>query len=235
LKPYVICHMASSVDGRILPSRWRPHGIEGDLYERLHAQFAAQAWTIGRVTGQEFAKANEYPKNTTSQFPREPWFAQRKPATYAVVLDAHGKIAWGRSHIGGDPIVVVLTNAVADAHLAGLRGDNVSYFFAGETSIDLGRALEFLNREIGVQRLLLEGGGVVNGSFLRAGLIDEVSLIVWPVVDGAAGAPCVFDSTLEEANEPAPVRAMQLFHSESMADGSVWLRYRLENQARVSQ
>jgi riboflavin biosynthesis pyrimidine reductase len=231
LKPYVICHMASSIDGRILPSRWRPHGIEGDLYERLHTQFAAQAWVIGRVTGQEFAKADAYPNNSSSQFPREPYCARRDAATYAVVLDAHAKIAWGRSDIGGDPIFVVLTEAVSDTHLAGLRADNVSYFFAGDTSIDLGRALEFLNRELGVQRLLLEGGGVVNGSFLRAGLIDEVSLIVWPVVDGAAGAPCVFDSTPEDANEAAPLRAMQLLHAESMSDGSVWLRYRLENQA----
>lgn len=91
-------------------------------------------------------------------------------------------------------------------------------------------ALEFLNRELGVERLLLEGGGVVNGSFLRAGLIDEVSLIVWPVVDGGAGAPCVFHSTAEEASQAAPVQAMQLLHSEGMANGSVWLRYRLENQ-----
>ena len=77
MKPYVICHMASSIDGRILPSRWRPHGIEGDLYERLHTQFAAQAWLIGRVTGQEFAKAKAYSNETSSQFPREPWFARQ--------------------------------------------------------------------------------------------------------------------------------------------------------------
>ena len=96
--------------------------------------------------------------------------------------------------------------------------------------IDLARALDFLNRELGVERLLLEGG-VVNGSFLRTGLIDEVSVIVWPVVDGAAGAPCVFDSTPEDADQAAPLRAMQLLHAESMSDGSVWLRYRLENQA----
>jgi hypothetical protein len=58
----------------------------------------------------------------------------------------------------------------------------------------------------------------------------EDDLIVWPVVDGAAGAPRVFDSTREDAGQPAPLRAMQLLHAESMSDGSVWLRYRLENQ-----
>ena len=137
-------------------------------YEQLHAQFAAQAWLIGRVTGQEFAKAKEYPNHTPDQLPREPWFATRDASTYAVVLDAQGKIAWGRSDIGGDPIVVVLTEAVSDAHLAGLRTDNVSYFLRERRPWISRRALESLHRELGVQRLLLEGGGIVNGSFLRA-------------------------------------------------------------------
>jgi hypothetical protein len=34
---------------------------------------------------------------------------RRDAAAYGIALDAHGKIAWGRSDIGGDPIVVVLT------------------------------------------------------------------------------------------------------------------------------
>ena len=110
------------------------------------------------------------------------------------MLDAHGKIAWGRTDIGDDPIVAVLTAQVADAHVAGLRQEGVSYIFAGEQDLDLGLALEILHRELGIQRVLLEGGGVTNGAFLRAGLIDELSLVIFPAVDGAQGAPCVFDS-----------------------------------------
>jgi riboflavin biosynthesis pyrimidine reductase len=51
----------------------------------------------------------------------------------------------------------------------------VSYIFAGEQDLDLGLALEILNREQGIKRLPLEGGGVPNGAFLRAGLIDEAT------------------------------------------------------------
>jgi hypothetical protein len=80
------------------------------------------------------------------------------------VLDAHGKIGWGRSDIGGDPIVVVLSEEVSDAHLAGLRGEGVSYIFAGKSELDLALALKILNRELGVKRLLLEGGGGANGA-----------------------------------------------------------------------
>ena len=108
---------------------------------------------------------------------------------YGVVLDAQGKIGWGRSDIGGDPIVVVLTEAVPDAHLAGLRGEGVSYIFAGKSELDLALAVEILNRELGVKRLLLEGGGGANGAFLRAGLVDELNLILCPASTAPRARP----------------------------------------------
>jgi riboflavin biosynthesis pyrimidine reductase len=169
---------------------------------------AGDAWLVGRVTGQEFAKGKPYPASTKETFPREPWFARREAAVYGVVLDAHGKIGRGRLEIGGDPIVVVLSEAVSDAHLAGLRGEGVSCIFAGKSELDLALALDILNRELGVKRLLLEGGGGANGAFLRAGLVDELNLILCPAVDGAKGAPSVFDSTDAEADRRAPVTAM---------------------------
>jgi riboflavin biosynthesis pyrimidine reductase len=125
MKPQVACLMACSVDGRTLHNRWRPKGAGAALFE--------QAWLVGRVTGQEFAKGKPYPTATQETFPREPWFASRNAKAYGVVLDAQGKISWGRSDIGGDPIVVVLTEAVSDAHLAGLRSEGVSYLFAGKS------------------------------------------------------------------------------------------------------
>ena len=53
---------------------------------------------------------------------------------------------------------------------------------------------------------LSEGGGNANGSFLRAGLIDEISLAIFPAVDGTKGGPCVFDSSDEEARQPRSAR-----------------------------
>ena len=182
MKPHVICHMTASVDGRTLSSRWRPEGsMAGALFERLHDELAGDAWLIGRVTGQEFAKGKKpYPASTTETFPRQSWFARRDAKAYGVVLDADGKIVWGRSDIGGDPIVVVLSEKVSDAHLAGLRGEGVSYIFAGKSHLDLALTLEILNGELGIKRLLLEGGGGANGAFLRAGLVDELNSSVRP-------------------------------------------------------
>jgi len=228
MRPHVICHMASSLDGRILPHRWRPYGLQSDIYEDLHDQFGAQAWLVGRVTGQEFTSPRRYPATTEETFPREAWLVTRNSSAYGVVLDAHGKIAWGRSEIGGDPIVVVLTESVSDAHLAGLRADGVSYIFAGKTRLDLRRVLDILNKELGVERLLLEGGGAANGSFLRERLVDELSLILWPAIDGGAVAPSIFEAAPDSTNADAPLRAMRLLSAEPLPDSAVWLRYAME-------
>ena len=231
MKPHVICHMVSSVDGRTWQSRQRPaREKSGNLFETLHEKLEGDAWLVGRVTGREFAKRDAYPAKPASQtWPRTPWFARRDAAAWGIVLDAQGKIAWGRSDIGGDPIVVVLTEQVADAHLEALRAEGVSYLFAGRQELDLPLLLETLSRELGVKRLLLEGGGRANGSFLRAGLVDELSLTIVPAVDGAKGAPHVFDSETELAGPTAPVAAMTLRDCQVLDGGAVWLRYDIRN------
>ena len=112
MKPYVICLMHSSVDGRTHPSRWRPKRAGTEWFETIHDEIGGDAWVIGRVTGSEFAKGKPYPETAAKNLPRDNWFARRDAKVYGVVLDAQGKIGWGRSDIGGDPIVVVLTEGV---------------------------------------------------------------------------------------------------------------------------
>jgi 2,5-diamino-6-(ribosylamino)-4(3H)-pyrimidinone 5'-phosphate reductase len=69
---------------------------------------------------------------------------------------------------------------------------------------------------------MLEGGGGINGSMLRAGLVDEVSLLVAPVADGRVGTPALFDV---EGADFAP-RDLVLDAVERRDGGLVWLRYR---------
>src|SRR5436305_8338924 len=115
MKPYVICHMNASVDGRILGSRWRPaENRMAGLFERLHERLGGGSWLIGRVTGSEYSRAESYSADAGRTFPREPWIVRRNAVAYGIALDAHGRIAWGRSDIGGDPIVAVLTEPVSD-------------------------------------------------------------------------------------------------------------------------
>ena len=186
MKPYVLCHMVCSVDGRIWGSRWRPKAnIVPNLFERLHDQMGGGSWLCGRVTAQEFAKGTEphYPP-TDQVLPRENWFAQREARAWGIFLDGHGKAVWARRDIGGDPILVILTEAVPDRHLAGLR----------------------------------------------AGLIDELSLVICPVIDGSTGGPIVFNSGDTDLG-PAPIESMTLVSHDVLEGGTMWLRYKLRSTA----
>ena len=233
MKPHVLCHMVTSVDGRIWGSRWRPKGnVVPGLFERLHDQLVEElgvaSWLCGRVTAQEFArgKGKVYPP-TKEKLPRENWFALREAKAWGVFLDAHGKAVWERKDIGGDPILVILTEQVPDSHLAGLRGEGISYIFAGKTEVDLALAFETLSRELGIRNLLIEGGGGANGAVLRAGLLDELSLVISPAIDGSTGAPTVFNSGDKDLG-PAPIESMVLASHEVLDGGAVWLRYKIK-------
>lgn len=222
MRPHIILHMGSSIDGRIVPASW-PREEMGELtgpYEAIHRALEGDAWIVGRVTMAEFGKGEPVPARAGEVYPRTTWKAPgASQGPYAVALDRSGKLHLNIGKANGDPIVAVLTEAVSDDHLAELRRDGISYLFAGTTELDLPLAVDRLNRDFGVGRLLLEGGGGINGSFLAAGLIDEISLMLMPVADGSTGTPTLFDRA------PAPGVLLELQSVEQLAGGVLHLRY----------
>lgn len=76
---------------------------------------------------------------------------------------------------------------------------------------------------LGIRRLLLEGGGKINGSFLAAGVVDELSTLVAPVADGGVGTPTLFDAR----EGPGPARLLKLLSVERRHGDLLWLRYRV--------
>jgi riboflavin biosynthesis pyrimidine reductase len=87
-----------------------------------------------------------------------------------------------------------LTEKVSSTYLEHLRSKKVSYIFGGKKELDLALVLEKLNKLFNIKKLRIDGGGHVNGSFLKAGLIDEFSLVLAPVADGTIGSPTVFEA-----------------------------------------
>jgi riboflavin biosynthesis pyrimidine reductase len=189
MRPEVIMLMSSSLDGKLHPSRWTltPDGERKDwgrMFEEVHDALAGDAWIVGRVTAQEMSKAAAHPPAAVPKVERELHVATREAKHYGIVLDPAGRVHFSGSAIGGDHVIVLLAKDISDAHLAELAADGVSYVVAETAEIDLGAMLEVLNRAFGIKRLLLEGGGSVNGSFLAAGLVDEVHVLIGPAFDG---------------------------------------------------
>jgi 2,5-diamino-6-(ribosylamino)-4(3H)-pyrimidinone 5'-phosphate reductase len=228
-RPRVICHMATSIDGRIVVDGWPAANSDAVRrhYEAVHASYEADGWLCGRVTMEPFAKRmrseTEVQREHAGGASREDFVAPGEHESFAFTIDPSGRLAWESGDISGDHVVAILSERVSDEYLAFLRGRGVSYLLAGADDVDLRLALEKIGERFGVRTLMLEGGGRINGGMLRAGLIDEVSLLIAPVADGRVGTPALFD--VDEA--PAPCR-LALEAVERRAEDVLWLRYRVE-------
>lgn len=230
MRPHVICHMTSSIDGRSLVPLWQPEGVVPDgLWDHAKRKLDTDAGIMGRITGQEYQQGTSYPDYDGPGFPREDHLPAPGADNYTIVLDPHGVIAWGRSDINGNPIIVALPRSVSDQHLAGLRSDGVYYLFCGETELDLRVLLGTLGRDLGIRRLRLGGGPATTGQFLHAGLIDEISLLLLPALDGYSGAPTIVEYTGDRDHDAFPVEGIDLISSDVLDGGVLWLRYSLRN------
>lgn len=172
--------MAPSVDGRIVTPPWKLPSTLNAEYERTAKTFGANAWMIGRVSMEAYAGRATLPRRKVARLAREDFIAGRGARSYAIALDPSGKLRWRSNDIDGEHVITVLTEKVSNAYLAFLQSKGISYLFGGRDDVNLKRVLEKLYDACGIKKVLLEGGGKINGSFLAAGLVDELSLLVAP-------------------------------------------------------
>ncbi|MGE0859473.1 MAG: RibD family protein [Gammaproteobacteria bacterium] len=224
-RPYVICHMIPSLDGRIVTAKWGMAKRGYDAYERTHKALAYDAWIIGRVSMAPYAGKSRIPARKDGvPVPRTDFVAPAARAPYAIGIDPAGKLAWKVKNVEGEHAITVLTEAVTDDYLAFLRARGVSYVFGGKRAIELPRVLEKLRKLFGIKRLALEGGGRINGHFAAADLIDEMSVIVAPLLDGSAGTPTLVDIP----GGRQTVRHLKLLSCEALGGDLVRLRYKVK-------
>jgi riboflavin biosynthesis pyrimidine reductase len=234
MRPKIICHMMSSIDGRLIVDRWTAPaaGIKAETlrghYDEIASRFESDGWIVGRKTMQEMIEGEARTVKSSGGDLRSTYMANRKGRDVAVSIDPHGKLHYGRDNIADDHIIAVLGEEVSDNYLAELREDGVSYLFAGPDGSDLGGALKTLGEVFGLKILLLEGGGRINGAFLKEGLIDEISLLVYPAIDGLAGIPAIFDYAGLGDELPGTGQSLRHIGTETLEGGTVWLRYRVE-------
>ncbi len=145
-----------------------------------------------------------------------PWPSTRRGAWIGRAKRHRGRSRRGRAH-----------GIRAGRASAGAPSRRPIYLFAGEKTVDFALALAKLRALFGIERLLVEGGGRINGSMLRAGVIDELSLLLAPAVDGVSGTPALFDFPGEEADSMGGRCKLALTSCEPLPGGVVWLRYRI--------
>lgn len=210
-RPYIICHMVTSIDGKVTGDFLSQPECERavKLYYEINRSIKSDGFICGRATMESSFTGGWYPDLSQYKPVRHDhgmkmdFMLDDLSGFYAVAFDTNGRLGWRSNKIidpDGDPgydgaqIIEVLSEQVDERYLGYLEEMEIPYIFAGETEIDIDFALFKLRNIIGCERLLLEGGSIINGTFLRADAVDELSLVTAPITGGKDDKPLFSES-----------------------------------------
>jgi len=145
------------------------------------------------------------------------------PGRWMIVIDSRARIRWTTSEMDGTRLAVLIAGTTPAGYRRFLREQDVPYLEAGEDRVDLAWALRRLGEVFGVDCVVSDAGGVLNGILLRSGLVDELDIQFLPVVVGCAEAPAIFEGYDLEAL--GDLRDLELISAETRPDASVFVRY----------
>ncbi len=121
--------------------------------------------------------------------------------------------------------VALVSTSTPREYLDYLKERQIGTIVAGDDHVDMRSALTELNQRYGVRIMRMDSGGTLNGVMLRAGLVDEVSVLVHPCLVGGTKPASIFSAVdLEGADGIIKAR---LLKSEELKDGIMWLRYEI--------
>ena len=218
-KPYLICHMMTSMDGRIdCPMTEQLPGVE-HYYETLD-ELEAPTHISGRYTAELEMASGIFKAETHTPYGKEGFFQAVKADGYDIVIDTKGTLLWGDDKGAEKPHLIITSEDVSQEYLHYLDSCHISWIACGKGHEGLARSMEILHDAFGVTRAAVVGGPIINTAFLTAGLLDEISLLIGSGIDGRGGMQAVFDGREKEER----VISMHLA-SVTQRGEAVWIRY----------
>lgn len=216
----IILHNAVSADGR---TDW----INPDLglFYGLVSTWQEDATFVGCDT---LLKAvDEIPEETVEAF-RPPDQQPGDTRPILIVPDSRGRLKtwhyWKEQQYWRD-CIALCSHATPQKYLTYLAERHIHHLIAGDDHVDLVQALRMIGAQYDVKTIRVDSGGTLNGVLLRAGLVDEVSILICPSLVGGSSPRSLYRADdLTSADE---VIGLKLIHSEECKDGSIWLRYKI--------
>ena len=234
-RPYVICHMLASLNGKIDGDYFAAPECAPALrqFGTVRAFYDCPATLYGTTTmegGYADGRIETFPESDIV-YPREDYMAESDVKNYIVSLDPQGVLAFSGKYLEKKNrqkahVIEALTEQASNEYLAYLRRLDISYVIAGKEQLDCKLLLEKLKTLFGIKKLMISGGGLTNWSFLQENFMDELSLVIAPVADGSRETASVFEKAdFLPRRIPA---AFTLKAAEVIENDTLWLRYLLK-------
>ncbi len=247
-RPRVISLGTVSVDARVAlvanRTQWeemsdpRAQASEGAIEVWTEARKTAeelhhpQAWMLGSGSlvreGEPLRRLPPAKGDTASltrDFLPDDVVHRKEHTTWLVVVDSRGRLRTGYKGTDepGCHMLHLVSRKTPPAVLAFLQRERIPYLVTGDERVDLREAMRKLKSKLGVACLVSEAVGRLNGALLRAGLIDEVDLVLRPELIGGETTPTLFQSA-DLADGEWPTR-LRLLDVRALKSQHVWLRY----------
>ncbi|HAX70309.1 MAG TPA: dihydrofolate reductase family protein [Anaerolineales bacterium] len=222
-RPYTFINVAMTADGKIDTFERKGAAISSarDKQRVDELRAAADAVLVGGKTLLE-----EQPKLTVkSEALREGRIQMgRSPNPIKVGVVTVADIPKDSDFIkaGDTRLVIFTTSQTSITQIEHLRALGVDVYVDQTPRVDLNKMMTTL-KQIGVDRLMVEGGGTINFELMRLGLVDELLVYMAPMVFGGANAPTPADGFGVPREK---VLAMHLTDVERWDDGGVLLKYK---------
>jgi len=228
-RPFVYINVAATADGKIDTFERRGAAISSQRDKERVDQLRAEADAI-MVGGHTLH--DEDPKLTIKS---ESLRAERlarglsvNPAKVGVSSHLHLKPDSNFLNAGNAHIFLFTTSQTDEAQLSGLRSCGAEVFIHDGKRVDLAKMM-FILKEIGINRLMVEGGAALNFELVRLGLVDELTIYIAPLILGGESAPTLAAGSGLMRSDAIPLK---LVESRAWDDGGVLLRYQFEKRSK---
>lgn len=215
MKPEIIIHNSVSLDGSL--TGFMP---DMELHYRIAGDYKPDAHLIGSdtvIAGNEMFGTGipeELPEDFISP-------ARDKNLPWWVIVDSgarlKGVLHTCRRFEYCRDVILLISSVTPQDYIEHLTQRNYRYIVAGKEKVDLGDALDSLQNQFGINRILTDTGKVLGNILINEGLANEISLLIHPLMVGESCYP-IFSDVRRIFN-------LKLKRSEQFANGCVWSVY----------
>ena len=214
-RPFVFINMAMSADGKIASANRKVTSLGSRTdHDRL---FELRTMADAILTGA--GTLNAQPHITLGLSKKR----QNPPLRVIVSGGGHVNPKHKLFQTPGALTVVLVCERISRKRLTELEAVADTVFVCGTNSVNFKKAFNFLYKKYQVKRILCEGGGNLNDSLFRAGVVDEVNLTICPLILGGKDAPTIADGIgFKRLADAAKFK----LHSRKEVDNEMFLTYR---------
>ncbi|MBW6513424.1 MAG: dihydrofolate reductase family protein [Candidatus Syntrophosphaera sp.] len=145
------------------------------------------------------------------------------------MVDGRGRFRNGYTANTDDPetyMVHLTAETAPPEYLAFLRSRNIPYLVAGKGRVDLSAMLRKVKEKLRVETIVTSSGGRLSGALIRSSLLDEVNILLSPIVIGGFSTPTLFSSP--DLSWPSIMpNKLALMETKTLMNDKVWLRYKV--------